>query len=182
MHLWHWCVTWDPEPRNWVSAFRIVQTFNSSVEMKRRELKNTEMWHMWFMGHIMAVSGFPSREGRAGSVRSLVGKSPWVTAAQCSAISLSVHNFSTLFLFISFFLTAYVLPQSLLSPSSLLVYCSLPFILFVFLSVSSLHPPWSLSTVFHWAVRERCSECGYMGGFATAVTVIFLFLFCALEV
>lgn len=48
---------------------------NSVVVQKWKDkFKNTEMWHMWFMGHIMAVSGFLAGEGEQAVSEHFAGK------------------------------------------------------------------------------------------------------------
>lgn len=123
MYFWHWCVTLDPGGWNWVSALRIVQTLTSRTKMKRQELKNTEMWHTWFMGHIMAVWGLAAEKGKQAVSNHFGGEKALGWLQLRMVPSLSVHNFSTLSLFVSFFLATDVLPLSLLSPASLHFYC-----------------------------------------------------------
>lgn len=135
---------------------------NSVVVRKwKHKFKNTEMWHMWFMGHFMAVSGFLAGEGeQAVSEHFAWEKKALGWLNQCSVSSLSVCNFSTLSLFVSFFLTACILPQSLLSAS----------LLFFFLSVSpspspvalcsiSLSCAWVLLRVWVYGKLCQCRHC-----------------------
>ena len=147
--------------QNGASALRIVQTFTSSTKMKRQQLE--KLWNvrcdLW--GVLWLFQASWQRRECSQFLIILVGKkSPRVTAAQCSAIFLPVPYFSTLSPFVLFFLTVYVLPQSLYSPSSLHFCLLLSFIPFVFIPVSSLCLPQLLSTVFHWALCECCPDCG----------------------
>lgn len=147
--------------QNGVSALRIVQTFTSSTKMKRQQLE--KLWNvrcdLWGILWLFQAS-WQRREWSQFLIILVGKKSPRVTAAQCSAIFLPVPYFSTLSPFVLFFLTVYVLPQSLHSASSLHFCLLLSFIPFVFIPVSSRCLPWLLSTVFHWALCECCPDCG----------------------
>ncbi len=131
---------------------------------------------MWFMGHIMAVSGPLAEKGEQAVSDHFGGKKP---AGDCSSAQCHLSLCPQLFhcvsprLFLSDRQCSAPVPPPFTSISS-----SLSSLLSFFQWLPSAFPR-SLSTVFHWAVRECCSECGYARGFASAVTVIFpLFLLC----
>lgn len=123
------------------------------------------------MGHIMAVSGLLAEQAVSDHFG---GKKP-LGDCSCSAISLSVRNFSTLFRFVPSFLTAYVLPQSLL-PS---LVCLPPFhpLLSFFHCLPAAFPGRSLQyfTELCVSVAQSVGICGAL----PVQSVIFpLFLLC----
>lgn len=117
---------------------------------------------MWFMGHIMAVSGFLAEKGEQPVSEHFVGrkKSPGVTVAQCRASSLSVCNFSTPS-------PSFWPPRLCPSPSSVLGSFA-PSSPFLFLSVSpaalfgvSLSGAWALLRVWVRGGLCQCRRCHF---------------------
>lgn len=150
--FWHWCIVDETlGDANQVSALRIAQTFTSRAEMKRRQMKNTEMWHMIY-GTYYGCFRAPSRVGSAGSVLSFWQEKEkktlgWLRLSVVPSFSLSPTF--PLCLSVSFsFWPLMLCPTPSLPPS--LHSFFLPFIPFVFHPLSSLH---LLSTAFHWAER-----------------------------
>lgn len=112
------------------------------------------MWHMWFMGNSMAVSGLVAGKGKPAVSQPLGGGKVrrWLQLRMVS--SLSVHNFYSRSLSSRSFWLPMFCPCLSSVPSFHLYFCL----------------PRLLSTVFHWAVREcgsvwvygelcSCSHC-----------------------
>lgn len=169
--FWHWCIVEETlGDANQVSALRIAQTFTSRAEMKRRQMKNTEMWHMIY-GTYYGCFRAPSRVGSAGSVLSFWQEKEkktlgWLRLSVVPSFSLSPTF--PLCLSVSFsFWPLMLCPTPSLPPSirSSSLSSPLSFIHCLLFTCSPQH--------FTELSVECCPDCGHMGGFATAVTVIF---------
>lgn len=139
---------------------------------KDKSWKNTELWHMWFMGHIMAVSGLAAEKGKQAVSDHFGGEKAlgWLQLSIEPSLSLS----ATFSLCLSSSLSLWP-PMFCPGPSSLHFYLFLHFIPFVSLSVFSLQ-------YFTEPCVSVAPSVGIWGALPVPSLSFFLFFFCALEV